>query len=348
MTSRMTSARVHVRRRGWAVLAGLVVAPLVLSGLGPGATAAEAPAGGDEVMVQYQVRPAAGTSNADLVDRLTLDGYDVYGGGAGSVFVHAPASAGDALAARADLVVLAENTVVLDLDQVGPASQDAVLPARLDGGDYPTFYGGYRTMDGHLQYMADLAEAYPELVKMVDFGTTWQDQDPLRVICITANADSSCQLDPDVDKPRLLLIAQTHAREITTSELMWRTATYLIDGYKKKADATSLLEGTEIWIVNNTNPSATKFVEEGITEQGTGSTSPAWQRKTLNDEYSRHLVRDGLRQPPGGHRPQPQLRHRLGRGRHEPRPVRPDVRRAGGDVRVGDDRAGRAHGAAVP
>ena len=202
------------------------------------------------------------------------------------MFVHAPASAGDALGERTDLVVLAEHTVALDFDEAGPASQDDILPARLDGGDYPTFYGGYRTVQGHLKFMKDLADAYPELVKMYDFGETWKGQDKLRVICVTANADQSCQMDPDVEKPRLLLTAQTHAREITTSELMWRTETYLIDGYGKKADATSLLNGTEIWIVNNVNPSATKFVEQGITEEGTGSTSPAWQRKTLNDEYS--------------------------------------------------------------
>ena len=273
-------------RRGWALLAGLLVVPLVATGVLQGATAADVAPGGDEAMVQYQVRPAAGTTTTDLAGRLMLAGYDVYGGGDGAVFVHAPASAGTALGDRADLVVLAEHTVVLDFDAAGPASQDDILPARLDGGEYPTFYGGYRTVDGHLAFMADLADEYPELVKMYDFGVTWQDADPLRVICVTADADQSCQLDPDVDKPRLLLIAQTHAREITTSELMWRTTTYLVDGYGKKADATSLLDGTEIWIVNNVNPSATKFVEEGITEQGTGSTSPAWQRKTLNDEYS--------------------------------------------------------------
>ena len=122
--------------------------------------------------------------------------------------------------------------------------------------------------------MADLAEAYPELVKMYDFGETWQGQDPLRVICITADADQSCQLDPDVDKPRLLLIAQTHAREITTSELMWRTATYLIDGYGKKADATSLLDGTEIWIVNNVNPR-----RRSSSRRGSPSRAPARRRR---------------------------------------------------------------------
>ena len=72
-------------------------------------------------MVQYQVKPAAGTTSTELAEALIADGYDVYGGSAGVLFVHAPASAADALGSRADLTVVAQNTIAIDFDQVAPA-----------------------------------------------------------------------------------------------------------------------------------------------------------------------------------------------------------------------------------
>src|SRR5687768_4536724 len=88
------------RRRALAALAALLVVPLVATGVVQGAIASDVAPGGEEAMVQYQVRPAEGTAAADLALELMGEGYDVYGGGAGAIFVHAPASAADALDER--------------------------------------------------------------------------------------------------------------------------------------------------------------------------------------------------------------------------------------------------------
>lgn len=269
-------------RRVRLIAAVLAVPALVAAGISPSATAAPALGAADEAVVQYQVAPNSDSSRDALAQSLLAAGYDVYGGGDGALFVHAPASAGVVLAARTDLSVLAANTQVIDFGQVAPAGQDAVLPARLDGVDYATFYGGYRTADAFVEFTEDLAVAYPELVKTVKYGDTFTGANDLRAVCITSGADASCGLDPAVDKARFLLAGQIHARELSTSELTWRMMSYLVDGYGQSADVTAMLDETEFWVVPQINPDGVETVQQGITEDGTGSTSNAWQRKNLN------------------------------------------------------------------
>ena len=139
-------ARPARTRRVRLFAAALAVPALLLATVAPAATAGPTANGAaDAAVVQFQVRPAIGTSSTDVAESLISAGYDVYGGGAGLLYVHAPASAADALAGRTDLTVVAQNTIATDFGQVPPANLDAVLPARLDGGGYETYYGGYRT-----------------------------------------------------------------------------------------------------------------------------------------------------------------------------------------------------------
>jgi hypothetical protein len=240
------------------------------------------PDGGADAIVQYQVRPAPGTSPTALADRLTAEGFDIYGGSRGLLYVHAPASAGDGLQTRTDLTVVAENTFVLDLDQAAPASQDDILPARLDGGGYETYYGGYRTANAYVEFTDDLEAAYPELVKVIDYGNSYTGANDLRVVCVTADADAGCELDPDVDKARFLLTGQIHARELSTSEMTWRMLTLLTDDYGTSAEITALLDDTEIWIIPQINPDGVEHVEDGFQGQG-GDT---FQRKNMHQEQS--------------------------------------------------------------
>ncbi|WP_157163029.1 M14 family zinc carboxypeptidase [Actinoalloteichus spitiensis] len=232
---------------------------------------------------------AAGEDRQALADLLSGTGYDLVG------------REGD------DLIVLGDRTTVDELTAQGlsvvgrePAVSSAVplaesatpLPARLAGQQYPTFYGGYRTVEGHYQFAEDLAEAYPELVRHLTYGESWErTRDAgagyeLPVLCVTADAGAGCVPEPDSEKPRFLLMAQIHAREVTTSEIAWRFVTSLVDGYGRDAEITSVLDSTEIWVVPNANPDGTALVERGIEDQGLGGTSPAWQRKNTNDSDS--------------------------------------------------------------
>jgi len=259
----------------------LAVAALVFSGLQPSATAAPAPTGDSAAVVQYQVLPTHGSVNA-LAQSLTAAGFDVYGGGGGRLFVHAAAAAGDRLAARSDLTVVAEQVMSPAPAVAAPASQDDILPQRLHGTAYDTFYGGYRTNDAFTQFLGDLEAAYPDLVQVVDYGASFTGTNPLQVACVTAQAGTGCQLTPNVEKTRFLLVGQIHARELTTSEMAWRELSHLVDGYGVDADVTALLNTTEIWIAPQLNPDGVEAVQTGIGEDGLANRSDAWQRKNLN------------------------------------------------------------------
>lgn len=270
------------------VVTVLTASSLVLGVLSASAAGAapspEPPSAAADVILTYALRVDAGDPGA-TAERLVLDGYDVVGRDGQTIFVLGTAASRPVLdAIVSTTIVSAEPAAPVDVAPA-PGSQDDILPSRLDGGAYETFYGGYRTADAYLKFTDDLEAAYPNLVKSLSYGESWLG-DELRAVCVTADADTGCKRSPDVDKVRFLVVAQTHARELTTSELMWRYLTYLVDKYGDSAQVTGLLDGTEVWIVPQVNPDGIRVVEEGITEQGTGSASPAWQRKNLNDTYS--------------------------------------------------------------
>lgn len=173
------------------------------------------------------------------------------------------------------------------------------LPDRLAGNEYPTFYGGYRTVAAFQQFPRDLAAAYPELVEVVDFGDSWLKTKgrggyDLLAVRITGDVAAQPAYDSDAEhRPRFALAAQIHAREIITSEVAWRYVTELVDGYGTNAQVTALLDSTEVWVVLQVNPDGAAMVESGLagpdipfTEAGDAmpGDGPAWQRKNANDE----------------------------------------------------------------
>jgi hypothetical protein len=241
-------------------------------------------------MLAYTAHALDGDGGA-LGARLADAGFDVVGRAGPDVTVLGDAALRASLAAQPGLTLLNAAVVPVPSDEAVAddgfdASQDPILPRRLDGKKYPTFYGGYRTVSGYEQFTSDLAELYPELVQKVDFGESWTGDHPLRALCVTAKAHQGCKLKPDVDKPRFLVVAQTHARELTTSELTWRFLTYLVDGFNRDAQVTAVLDSTEIWVVPQVNPDGIELVQDGIKHDGFGSDSSAWQRKNVSDENS--------------------------------------------------------------
>lgn len=256
------------------MLAGAVAAP-------PAEPAAGAVSSPDTV-VTYQVRSWGGDP-VELAAELQAAGYQVTGRAGDVLFVLGTASTAADLEARSGLTVVGAEGIDPDAGEgAPPGDQDPILPRRLHGNTYDTFYGGYRTQDAFLAFEDDLAEAYPRLVQVVEYGASYTDANPLRALCITARADLGCSPEPSTDKARFLLMAQIHARELTTSEMTWRLLTHLLDKNGRKAEVSALLDDTEIWVVPQTNPDGIEIVEDGIESQGLGSDSPAWQRKNAN------------------------------------------------------------------
>lgn len=142
-----------------------------------------------------------------------------------------------------------------------------------------TFSGGYRTIDEINARLNTVNAANPTLTEIIDYGdsycktqggcTTPGGQSvpgyDLRAIRITNEAIGG-------SKPRYFLMANIHAREITTPELALRFVDWLIDGYNTNADARWLVDYHEVYIVPSVNPDGHRIVEFG----------PYYQRKNAN------------------------------------------------------------------
>jgi murein tripeptide amidase MpaA len=138
-----------------------------------------------------------------------------------------------------------------------------------------TYYGGYRTVTEQYAHLDSVATAHPDKVSLVTYGTSLQGR-PLRAICITKLQAGDCALNVYTGKPRFLMMAAIHARELTTSEMAYRWIDYLVDNYNVDADVTMLLDTSEMWVIPVVNPDGRVIVESG------GNT-PYLQRKNARD-----------------------------------------------------------------
>jgi murein tripeptide amidase MpaA len=275
------------RRRSRSLVAALAVIALALAVVPSAFAARPTTPTNRDVVFDFSVRAVHGDPVA-LAKQLSAQGFDLIEKREGTV-LHV---LGTASTAR-DLARVSGAVVVRRVEAAprgpvppAPASQDGLLPQRLKGKDYPTYYGGYRTVAGYEQYETDLANAYPDLVQRVEFGHSFTGKHPMVAMCVTEDAANSCQLTPNVDKVRFLLETHIHAREIATDEMSWRFLTMLVDGDGTDPQITSLLQSTEIWVIPEMNPDGSVIAERGIEQQGLGGDSPAWQRKNDDEEQT--------------------------------------------------------------
>jgi carboxypeptidase T len=144
-----------------------------------------------------------------------------------------------------------------------------------------TFFGGYRTKEEHYAHLDSVIAANPSLVVGYDYGDSWRKVNglggnDLRVLCITKLQPGDCQLNPNSAKPRSLVMASIHARELTPAELAYRYIDLLVTGYGTNADITAILDNTEVWVIPVANPDGREIVEQG-------GTAPYLQRKNANN-----------------------------------------------------------------
>ena len=199
-----------------------------------------------------------------------------------------------------DLFVVGDETTGAELSQLGfktevskryPAATWAA--PRLAPGAAPqdeTYDGGYHTVNAHYANMTAAASAHPDLATVVNYGQSWRKQQgqggyDLKAICITKKVSGDCALNPNSTKPRFLLQAQIHAREIATGELAYKYINYLVSGYGTDTTVTNLLNTTEIWVVPIVNPDGVNIVQQG-------GNSPVLHRKN-GDFTSADLSRCG-------------------------------------------------------
>ena len=215
--------------------------------------------------------------------RLADGGYDLLEGkGDGYLFVLGENDV--ALSLRQDGFRVERDRVLAELPGVlGRTRTGGIDRQALDGQALAaTYYGGYRTVVEHNQHLNDVAAAYPGLATVYDYGDSWRKvngragPNELMVICLTNIEAGDCALSPTSAKPRAVIMAAIHARELQTSEMAWRLIDHLTQNYGTDADVTHMMDTTEIWIIPVVNPDGREIVESG-------GNNPYMQRKNAND-----------------------------------------------------------------
>ncbi|WP_410787570.1 M14 family zinc carboxypeptidase [Kribbella sp. C-35] len=145
-----------------------------------------------------------------------------------------------------------------------------------------TYYGGYHTTKSHEEHNAAVAAAHPDLVKLYDIGDSWkktqgQGGHDIQALCITKLAPGDCALNSTGKKPKFVLHAQIHAREIATGEIAYRWIDLLVSSYGVDPEITALLNTRELWVVPIANP-------DGVDVVASNPTRPVLQRKNVDDD----------------------------------------------------------------
>lgn len=144
--------------------------------------------------------------------------------------------------------------------------------AHLRGVDPQTVLGGYRTVEETEAFLRAMAERYPDLATLIDFGDSWERQQSAGVAGYDLLALRLTNKATPGPKPIFFLLAAIHARELTTAEVATRFISHLLTRYGDDPDVTWILNEHEIVVVPVANPDGRKLAEQGYL-----------QRKNTND-----------------------------------------------------------------
>lgn len=167
-----------------------------------------------------------------------------------------------AMLAQAQVAALQRGGVRVEIDAARTAQLhlQPLFAAHQQGG-IPG-YACYRTVEETYADLAALAVNHPQLAGWGPIGVSWNQANPehgpghdLNLLVLTNRAIPG-------PKPRFLLLAAIHARELTTAELATRFAESLVNGYGHDPDATWLLDYTEVHILPIANPDGRKWAEQ--------------------------------------------------------------------------------------
>lgn|GEM_PF-2173907 len=112
---------------------------------------------------------------------------------------------------------------------------------------HPEQCSGWPTYDALVLRMQNLAANYPDIVRMVSIGKSWQNRD-LWVLQITDNPDV------EEDEPEFRYVSTMHGNEGAGAEMILRLAELLTANYGTDPYYTQLVDEIEIWLWPLFNP----------------------------------------------------------------------------------------------
>lgn len=131
----------------------------------------------------------------------------------------------------------------------------------------------YHSFDDAATQLQTWAAAYPQFTELVDAGPSWETVKGLANRHLWGmRVTNEAVTGP---KPRLLVVALHHAREIATPEVALDLIEALLTGYGQDAEITWLMDQRELWVMPFANPDGHTRAEDGINwRKNTNDTEP--------------------------------------------------------------------------
>ncbi|MBN1153338.1 immune inhibitor A [candidate division KSB1 bacterium] len=157
----------------------------------------------------------------------------------------------------ADVVVTSsqESTLRNRGFQLQPLIDD-VERALYKAGLFTENMGDYHTYQEMVDELTQTAAAFPHISRLISIGKSIEGRD------IWAIKVSDYPESEDDSEPDLLYMANMHAREIITPEIILYFLQHLVSNYEIDSDITYLVDNLEFWLIPTQNPDGHVYVEE--------------------------------------------------------------------------------------
>jgi hypothetical protein len=187
---------------------------------------------------------------------------------------------------RADktVEVLVDGKEIEQLEKLGLKTTVRLTDAnefarQLRASGYLDHFRNYETM---IQQLENWVSQHPEIARLEDIGDSYDK------IAYQAGHDIwaikiSDNVQVEEDEPEIFIMANLHAREIITPEIVMVFMEYLFNNYGSDPYVTYLVNHRQIWIVPSANPDGHEYVMTGENPTDRTYTDPFWWRKNKQD-----------------------------------------------------------------
>ena len=138
----------------------------------------------------------------------------------------------------------------------------------------------FHTFDQMFQEMTEIVASHPEIVKLEDIGDSYEKTIGKGGYDIWAMKISD-NVNEEENEPEVFFMANMHAREIITPEVILYFMHYLIDNYGTDGYVTHLVNNRQIWLCPTFNPDGHEYVFSG--ESCQNYNDPMLWRKNKRD-----------------------------------------------------------------
>ena len=152
---------------------------------------------------------------------------------------------------RVEVVVSAQEAQKLKQDGFRWSDVPGKGPTHKIGSPYDVYHSFDEPITGIKAEVRKIGATYPKLTEVGSVGRTLQGR-TIPYIRLTNEKIKG-------DKPQVLFVATTHAREWISTQVGMRLIKYLLANYGSDARVTNLLDTTEVWVVPVVNPDGYQY-----------------------------------------------------------------------------------------